>query len=183
MPVITPDVSAPTCQARTPTGICGAGPHATNPHMCAGGHFLRGNAAALKDGVRRYETKGTLPDVLRQTVEEFREAVIADRGGVSELSTLEAAYIRRLSEVETVARLLAADLATRGLTTPRGRVRGTFSRWLESLDRWDRLAQRVGTGRRSRTVSLRDYLASAPTLEPAEAGRTPDEEPANDDHR
>jgi hypothetical protein len=100
-----------------------------------------------------------LPDVLRQTVDEFREAVIADRGGASELSTLEGAYIRRLSEVETVARLLAADLASRGLTTPKGRVRGTFSRWLECLDRWDRLAQRVGTDRRARALpTLRDYL-------------------------
>ena len=76
--------------------------------------------------------------------------------------TLEAAYIRRLSEVEAVARLLAADLATRGLTTEHGRVRGTFSRWLECLDRWDRLAQRVGTDRRARGLSLTQRLAAAP---------------------
>jgi hypothetical protein len=160
-PVAMADAMPLNCQARTAKGICGAGPHEATAGMCAGGHFMRGNAAALKGGVRRFETAGRLPDVLRQTVEEFREAVIADRGGVSELSTLESAYIRRLSEVETVARLLAADLASRGLTTPRGRVRGTFSRWLECLDRWDRLAQRIGTDRRSRPVTLRDYLAQA----------------------
>jgi hypothetical protein len=81
---------------------------------------------------------------------------------MDELSTLEAAYVRRLSEVETVARLLASDLASRGLMTPRGRVRGTFSRWLECLDRWDRLAQRVGTDRRGRQVpSLSAFLQQA----------------------
>ncbi|HKW00733.1 MAG TPA: hypothetical protein VJN96_12970 [Vicinamibacterales bacterium] len=143
---------------------CGAGPHATTAGMCAAGHFIVGNQARRTHGAYSFRDRGTatLPDVLRQTVEEFREAVIADRGGPSELSTLEAAYIRRLSEVETVARLLASDLATRGLTSARGRVRSTFSRWLECLDRWDRLAQRVGTDRRSRAVpSLRDYLTHA----------------------
>jgi hypothetical protein len=148
---------------------CGAGLHTTTAGMCAAGHFIVGNQARRTHGAYSFRDRGTvaLPDVLRQTVEEFREAVIADRGGPSELSTLEAAYIRRLSEVETVARLLAADLASRGLTTPRGRVRGTFSRWLECLDRWDRLAQRVGTDRRSRALTLHDYLTRAPhSLEP-----------------
>jgi hypothetical protein len=152
--------------------FCGAGPHPTHVGRCERGHGIRGNQLHRTHGAYSFRDRGAaaLPDVLRQTVDEFRESVIADRGGASELSTLEGAYIRRLSEVETVARLLAADLASRGLTTPKGRVRGTFSRWLECLDRWDRLAQRVGTDRRSRSVSsLRDYLAQAqpPTEEHA----------------
>ena len=110
---------------------------------------------------------GRRTDALQQTIAEFREAVIADRGGASELSTLESAYVRRLSEAETVARLLAADLATRGLFTPRGRVRNTFSRWTEAVSLWDRLAQRVGVDRRSRPVpSLSDYLARTQSSSP-----------------
>lgn len=142
---------------------CGAPVHAARAGMCAKGHALPGNRLAFKTGVRSFENRGpaALPDMLRLSVEEFREAVITDRGGALELSTLEAAYIRRLGEVETVARLLASDLASHGLTTSRGRVRGTFSRWLECLDRWDRLAQRVGTDRRARAVSLSDYLSKA----------------------
>jgi hypothetical protein len=139
-------------------------PHQQSSDRFADGTVQPGNQTARTHGVYAFEARGpaALPDVLRQTVEEFRAAVIADRGGASELSTLEAAYIRRLSEVETVARLLAADLATRGLTTEHGRVRGTFSRWLECLDRWDRLAQRVGTDRRARGLSLTQRLAAAP---------------------
>jgi hypothetical protein len=159
--VLKQDVATET----PPLCSCGANErHATDADRCIRGHVLIGNQTRRLHGVRAFETTGRLPDVLRQTVEEFRQAVITDRGGSSELSTLEAAYIRRLSEVETVARLLAADLASRGLTTPRGRVRGTFSRWLECLDRWDRLAQRVGTDRRSRAVTLRDYLAQTPEV-------------------
>jgi hypothetical protein len=147
----------------TPPPICRCGAterHESNGHMCANGHFIAGNTARRLHGVRAFETTGRLPDVLRQTVEEFRESVIADCGGQSDLSTLEAAYVRRLSEAETVSRLLAADLATRGLFTPKGRVRNTFQRWTEAVSLWDRLAQRVGVGRRAHLVpSLRDYLA------------------------
>ena len=156
--------------SETPMPVCGCGAterHAADADRCTRGHVLVGNQTRRLHGVRAFETTGRLPDVLRQTVEEFRESVIADRGGPSELSTLESAYIRRLSEVETVARLLAADLASRGLTTPKGRVRGTFSRWLEAIDRWDRLAQRIGTDRRSHVVTLRDYLAQAVVEEDA----------------
>jgi hypothetical protein len=151
----------------SPLPICRCGTteaHTDRPDMCANGHFVAGNQARRTHGAYAFRDRGpaALPDVLRQTVEEFREAVIADRGGTSELSTLEAAYIRRLSEVETVARLLAADLATRGLTTPKGRVRGTFSRWIDCVAMWDRLAQRVGTDRRARNLpSLSDYMTQA----------------------
>lgn len=158
-------ITTDTDTATETTALCRCGAterHASTPNMCVNGHFVSGNQARRVHGVRAFETTGRLPEVLRQTVEEFRESVIADRGGSSELSTLEAAYVRRLSEAETVARLLAADLAARGLFTPKGRVRNTFQRWSEAVGLWDRLAQRVGVDRRARPVpSLRDYLAQA----------------------
>jgi hypothetical protein len=89
--------------------------------------------------------------------------VITDRGGTDQLTAIECGYVRRLGELETVARLLASDLAQRGLFTAKGRVRGTFSRWLETLDRWDRYAQRVGAERRAKPVRLVDYLAETET--------------------
>lgn len=158
-------VLAQDVTAETPTPICSCGAterHESVEHRCIRGHALPGNGFAYKNGVRQFQTRGTLPDVLRQSVEEFREAVITDRGGSAELSTLEQAYCRRLGETEAVVRMLASDLATRGLFTPRGRVRNTFQRWTEAVNQWDRLAQRVGTDRRARTLpSLRDYLAQA----------------------
>ena len=145
---------------------CGASVHSTKADRCANGHVLQGNQAALKHGVRAFETRGAgaLPADLRQSVDEFRAQIIVDRGG-TDLSAIERGYIRRLGELETVARLLASDLAQRGLFTPRGSVRGTFTRWLETLDRWDRYAQRVGAERRAKPVSIVDYLAETETAQ------------------
>jgi hypothetical protein len=160
-----------TSESAPPTTICSCGAterHTSTPNMCVNGHFVAGNQARRIHGVRAFETTGRLPDVLRQTVDQFRESVIADRGGPEELSTLEQAYCRRLGETEAVVRLLASDLATRGLFTPRGRVRNTFQRWTEAVSQWDRLAQRIGLARQARAVSLQDYLAQGGTAVTAE---------------
>jgi hypothetical protein len=143
---------------------CGAGPHLSNETRCANGHTLRGHPGpALKHGVRAFEARGesALAPVVRDTVDRFKEQVIADRGGPDNMTAIEFGYVRRLGELEAVARLLAADLATRGLTTPRGRVRGTFSRWLEALDRWDKYARVVGIGRKARPVSPFEAVRAA----------------------
>jgi hypothetical protein len=143
-----------------PVCRCGAGPHPTHAGICEKGHAVRGNQLHRTHGAYSFRDRGVaaLPDVLRQTVAEFKAQVVSDRGG--ELSAIEAARIGHLAEVETTLRLLAHDLATRGLMTAKGRVRSTFSKWLEALDRWERLAGHIGDGRRARQVpSLSDYLA------------------------
>jgi hypothetical protein len=157
-PAAAVDPSMPAC-------ACGAPPHTSNAAMCSAGHFIKGNQARRTHGVYSLRDRGeaSLPPDLRLTVAEFKAQVVADRGGTAELSAIEAARIGHLAEVETTLRLLAHDLATRGLTTPKGRVRSTFSRWLEALDRWERLAGHVGDGRLARRMpSLKDYLASTP---------------------
>jgi hypothetical protein len=136
-------------------------PHRDHPDRWSDGTVRSSNQIARKDGVRAFQERGpaSLPTDLRLTIDQFRDQVVADRGGADELTAVEAGYIRRLSELETVSRLLASDLAQRGLFTPRGRVRSTFGRWLESLDRWDRYAQRVGMDRRAqRVLSPLDYI-------------------------
>jgi hypothetical protein len=159
--------SAATEQADdTSAAICPCGAtsrHATAPDRCARGHVLIGNAAARKHGVRAFETQGpaSLPSDLRLTVDDFRAQVVRERGG-DELTAIEGGYIRRLVELETIARLLASDLASRGVFTQRGRVRGTFSKWLATLDRWDRFAQRIGTDARTPTLTLSQRLSVAP---------------------
>jgi hypothetical protein len=95
------------------------------------------------------------------TVAEFKSQVITDRGGLDELSAIEAARIGHLAEVETTLRLLASDIARNGLLTKKGRTRTVFGRWLEALDRWERLASHIGDGRRARSVpSLSAYFSA-----------------------
>jgi len=134
---------------------CGAPTHPADPDRCGNGHVLAGNQAARTHGVRQFEQRGAaaLPADLRVSVDEFRAQVIADRGGVDALSAIEAGYIAKLTDVEVMSRLLMADLRSRGVFTAKGRVRGTFSKLLEVMDRWDRFAQRVGADRRARRVS------------------------------
>jgi hypothetical protein len=148
-------------ESTPPLCSCGATErHATVADRCARGHALPGNQLHRTHGTYSFRDRGeaALPSDVRMTVAEFKAQVVSDRG--VELSAIEAARIGHLAEVETTLRLLAHDLATRGLMTAKGRVRSTFSKWLEALDRWERLAGHIGDGRRARQVpSLSDYLA------------------------
>ena len=67
----------------------------------------------------------------------------------------------KLSEVETVCRLLVNDLVTNGIFTPGGRQpRATLDKYLAALAAWDRMAQRIGLDRKARKVeTLADVLA------------------------
>jgi hypothetical protein len=162
------DVERPTftCSAHLPNGApCGATTrHATNPSMCSRGHWQAGNAGAKKHGLYSFQAHGAgaLPPEVRTTIADFRAGVTADRGGASELTTIATSRIGHLAEVETTLRLLASDLARNGLTTKRGRVRTLFGQWLAALDRWERLAEKVGDGRAARRVpDLATYLREA----------------------
>ena len=162
-----------------PNAICRCGAtalHVTDPQRCTGGHVLAGNQVARKHGIRAFEQRGesALPADLRVSVDDFKMQVIADRGGLDALTAIQRGCIVRLSEVETVSRLLASDLAQRGLFTPRGRVRSTLQRWLEVIDRWERLAQRIGMDRRNQVVTLSERLAAAAAVKTPDSA-SPDE--------
>jgi hypothetical protein len=120
----------------------------------AAGRFTAGNQDARRSGVRAFETRGAaaLPAELRDAQAAFYSALEADQGGAGELTTIGAGYVRRLTELETICRLLGADLQARGLFTPRGRVRSTYGAFLQTIDRWDKLAQRLGLSRKARQV-------------------------------
>jgi hypothetical protein len=165
---VTGDITTGTnATTETPMPICACGAterHAVDAHRCARGHALRGNQLHYQHGAYSYAHRGeaSLPPELRVTVAEFKSQVISDRGGLDELSAIEAARIGHLAEVETTLRLLASDIARNGLLTKKGRTRTVFGRWLEALDRWEKLASHIGDGRRARTVpSLNDYLRAA----------------------
>jgi len=125
---------------------------------------------ARKHGLYSFEAHGqvALPDDLRVSVEDFRNEIVSDLGGTEELTAIAKGYVRGLVDMETCRRLLQADIVKRGLVTPKGRVRGIYTKLLETMDRWDRYAQRLGTERRSRSVqSLREYLAQSSSEDPA----------------
>ena len=132
-------VTCSRCGAPSPVGVDAC-------PMCRS--FLPGTQAARKSGLYAQHR----PTDLQAAVDAMIAGVISDRGGEEALSTLEKAYIRKLADVDITIHLLAADIARRGLLTPAGGVRNVYDKFLAGLDRWDRLAQRLGLGRRARRV-------------------------------
>ena len=146
-PDVPPDgVTCGRCGAQAPPGL----------DACPVCHsFLPGTQAARKSGIYAQHQ----PPDLQAVVDAMVAGIIADHGGEATLTTLEKAYIKKLADVDITIHLLAADISRRGLLTPAGGVRNVYDKFLAGLDRWDRLAQRIGLGRRARTVPTPlDYI-------------------------
>ena len=92
------------------------------------------------------------PADLREKVDALRAGVISDRGGESELSTLERSYVEKLGDIDVTIRLLTHDIAVHGLLTKSGGVRGVYDKLLAGLAAFDRYAVRVGLERRAKSV-------------------------------
>jgi hypothetical protein len=113
-----------------------------------------GNSLAAKpDGLNRFQKKRELPEEVRLFVDAFRADVESDQGGASELTAIRGGYVRRLTDVEAMLQLAAKDIRTRGFFTVGGRTRTTVFTFMQLLDRWDRLAQRLGLDRRTKPVT------------------------------
>lgn len=129
-------------------------------HRDPNGRVGQGNSLARKpDGLNRYAKKKELPEDIRLFVDTFSADVISDQGGASELSAIRGGYVRRIGDVEAMLQLAAKDIRTRGFFTVGGRTRTTVFTFMQLLDRWDRLAQRLGLDRRTKQVpSLEQFL-------------------------
>lgn len=116
------------------------------------GRFTRGNQARLTHGA--YARGHRPPELLARLgdLDAFRASLEADQGGREELTTIRNGYITRIVEVEALCRLLGADIVERGIFTKRGRTRSTFSAFLQAVEKWDKLAHRLGLDRRERDV-------------------------------
>jgi hypothetical protein len=109
---------------------------------------LVGNRLAVTAGVYAVQK----PAAVVEDVERMKAAITVDLGGESELTELEKAYVGRLGDVEVTLQLLMMDIEARGLLTPAGSVRKVYDQLLSGIDRWDKLAQRLGMKRRARRV-------------------------------
>jgi hypothetical protein len=148
--------------------FCGAGPHPMHAGRCERGHGMRGNQLHRTHGAYSFRDRGdrAVADTLRQSADEMAAGIIADKGGVENLTTIQREFINQLRNLRIMADLLAHDLVARGLHTKGGRVRSSHGKLLETLDRLYRFAQAIGPGREPRQVpSLADYLRQAASPE------------------
>jgi hypothetical protein len=98
-----------------------------------------------------------LPPDLQQGISEFREQLVSDQGGISELSGVRAGLVRLLVGAETAFRVAGNEL-TRcgGISTPSGRL--AFDRLLAAMTTWTRIAEKLGIERRAKAApDIRDW--------------------------
>lgn len=125
------------------------------------GRFVPGNRAAVRHGFYSTAAKRDAPVEVRQNSDELTAGVIADLGGPEELTALQRGYVECLRDVNICRQLLVAHLIEHSLLTPKGRVRAAYRVLLETLDRWDRYAQRLGVERRAKHVDPIEALRIA----------------------
>jgi hypothetical protein len=136
-------------------GRCEAenGPEAERCLRCQS--WLVGNPGPRTTGVYARQQ----PADLVMTADELERGIVADLGGIENLSTLERSHIRKLRDLEITIRLLAGDIARNNLLTPGGRVRDVYGAFLNGLDRFDRYSQRLGLKRRAKHVDIARVLS------------------------
>jgi hypothetical protein len=150
--------------SETPVCRCGAGSHPTHAGHCLRGHATPGNQLHRTHGAYSFRDRGdaAISDDLRISADDLLAGVLADKGGAENCPTLLREYIRQTRNLRVVLDLLNRDMVENGLFTQKRRVRSTFSKWLETLDRFDRFATKIGLEREARQVpSLSAYLAQA----------------------
>lgn len=102
-----------------------------------------------------------VPADLRLDADQLKDAIVSDLGGVDELSALEVSTVRKLADVEIMLRLLLHNIVQGGLLTPTsGRVRDVYPAFLAGVDRWDRLASRLGLKRRTKAANVAQTFAA-----------------------
>lgn len=121
------------------------------------GAVQQGNQLARQDGA----FARVHPAEVRQSAEEVLTGVLADMGGIEEVSTLERAGAVKIRDLEILLSVLMSDMARHGVLTPAGGTRKTLDRYLGVLDRWVRVVAVLGIKRRPKSVTdLATYLDS-----------------------
>ena len=145
-------------------GRCGTESPAGASQCVICGRFLPGNNAALTHGQYRYRATGALPTDLRVSVDDFRDALVNAQGGLEELDQVpvRAGLVRLLVDCEVGTRLLMHEVVKRGVDTKPGRA--AYDRWLQTVDRWQRIAGSLGVERRAKDVT--DTFDAALAKEP-----------------
>ncbi len=106
--------------------------------------WLPGNQVRRKHGRRaRYQ-----PAEIIMTADQLLDAVVADKGGVDELSALQRALLAKLRDVDILVALNKRIVIQKGLDEPAGRK--GHDRLLACVDRFVRIAMLLGLDREAK---------------------------------
>jgi len=143
---------------------CGREAEAIGKGQCSAcGCWLPANEGALTHGGRRLQTgNGSRLDEVNRT--SIRDAVLADLGGESEVSTVLYELCEDFAAACVLRNLAWAHIAAVGPLTLKGRRRAVVSLYLEASGRAERLASRIGLERKAPPgPSLTEYLKGRTT--------------------
>ena len=132
----------------------------------ANGQAGPGNTLNLRAGLRSALLLEQ-PDIALWHCEQV-EAISADLGGASELSALQRASVREVARLEVILAALGNELLNGGVLTGIGAMRAATTAYLQVLDRFVRVAGRVGLERKARKIPSLEFGL---TFTPAERRR------------
>jgi hypothetical protein len=120
--------------------------------------MLPGNQVA-----RKFPALAQASPDLRMSAEETVQAVVADKGGIENMTALKRSAARQLGDVLIFLTLFKNHIVAHGLITPTGKPSPAYDKYLAGLDRFLRLAALLGVEREARTVlSPLDYIDAGP---------------------
>ncbi len=122
------------------------------------GRFARGNTASLVHGGRSKVLRRELEDEAAEALAERREAIAADLGGVTDLSTLALDTVRRYVSAAAMLEWMEGRLLAEGVLTGKGRRKALHNAYLAQLDRVVRLAGLLGLERKAKGVTLAQHV-------------------------
>ena len=109
---------------------------------------------------RKHPRVTTDDPLTRQWMRERADAIIVDRGGRENLSTLQIAAIEQFPKLERLLDSWEQYFVAQGVFTRQGRVRSGYREgYLSTLDRYLKLAALIGFERRAKAVpTLEEFL-------------------------
>jgi hypothetical protein len=124
-----------------------------NQERGANGQFMVGNSAARRHGLYSQQLQ---EDAAPWRAEQMA-AIRADLG--EDVSTLKAHTVEQLGTVLVILRFLGGNLMAEGPLTGKGKSRAATTTYLQTVDRYMRLASMLGLERKAKPVaSLEDVL-------------------------
>lgn len=139
--------------------------------------FTAGNRSALKHGIRSFQTRGAsaLPDDLRLQMDELRDALISQYGGLDEITPARAELIRSFVHARMVRDMAIGELVHQArqaqavdvparLNNKAGQDAAKFA--LNAIATIERVARTLGLERRQkRAQTLADIIDAAPEVQ------------------
>ena len=137
---------------------CGAGPHPSNPGMCARGHFVRGNSAAVVHGSRSLKFWRDHDEMRGELVAGILADKATTREDASEALILAA---DALSQAAIVCQSAYSRMAeSGGPLSSSGKARRCYSVWSDSVVKVERLVKLIGLEKApAPTKTLDDWVA------------------------